>query len=81
MLATQHSMENSLRWLRRLIVIILIVANLMTVMLADAATSVTEQHITAIQYSGIQTGIYDPAVHITGRGTVATTQQLSITIR
>jgi hypothetical protein len=39
MLATQHSMENSLRWIRRLIVIILIIANLLTVMMADAASA------------------------------------------
>ena len=39
MLATQDSMQNSLRWLRRLIVIIFIIANLMTVILADAASA------------------------------------------
>jgi hypothetical protein len=37
MLASGHSMQNSLRWTRRLIVIVLIVANLMAVILADAA--------------------------------------------
>ena len=39
MLATQHTMGNSLRWTRRLIVVILIVANLMAIMLAEAASA------------------------------------------
>ena len=39
MLATQHSMGNSLRWMRRGIVIILITANLMAVLLADTAAA------------------------------------------
>ena len=39
MLATQHPLENSLRWTRRWIVMILIVANLATVILADAAAT------------------------------------------
>jgi hypothetical protein len=37
MLATQHSMGNSLRWMRRLIVVILIITNFMAIILADAA--------------------------------------------
>ena len=39
MLATHYSLENSLRWTRRLIVIVLIIANLATVILADAASA------------------------------------------
>ena len=54
MLATGHSMENSLRWLRRSIVVTLIIAHLATVILADAAASVTKQHSTTIQYSSNQ---------------------------
>ena len=60
MLATQYSMENSLRWMRRWIVIILITANLATVILADAAATVTKQH-TPIPYSSIQASINDIA--------------------
>ena len=60
MLATQYSMENSLRWMRRWIVIILITANLATVILADAAATVTKQH-TPIRYSSIQASINDIA--------------------
>ena len=37
MLTTQRSMQTSLRWLRRILVVILIVSNFATVMLADAA--------------------------------------------
>jgi hypothetical protein len=39
MLATQYSVQNSLRWIRRLIVIVLILANLMAVILAEAASA------------------------------------------
>ena len=39
MLATQHSLGNSLRWMRRWIVLLLISANLMAVFLADTATA------------------------------------------
>ena len=38
MLATPHSMENSLRWMRRLIVIALIAVNFAAVNLAEAAS-------------------------------------------
>jgi hypothetical protein len=37
MFITQRSLQNTLRWSRRLMVLILIIANLVTVMLADAA--------------------------------------------
>jgi hypothetical protein len=39
MLATHHSMENSLRWTRRLIVIALIAVNFAAVILAEAAST------------------------------------------
>ena len=58
MLATQYSMENSLRWMRRWIVIILITANLAAVILADAAATAAKQH-TTIPYSSIQASIND----------------------
>ena len=37
MFTTQNSMETSLRWMRRMVVVILIFSNFATVMLADAA--------------------------------------------
>jgi hypothetical protein len=58
MLATQHPMENSLRWLRRSIVIILLLANFMAVILADTGM---KRHITTIQSSSIQARIDDIA--------------------
>ena len=64
MLATQYSMENSLRWMRRWIVVILVIANLATVILADAASAVTKQH-TTIPYSNNQAGINDIANRFT----------------
>lgn len=64
MLATQHSMENSLRWTRRWIVIVLILANLAAVYLADAA-SVTRQPRPILQLSGIQAEINDMAAYFT----------------
>ena len=39
MLATHYSLENSLRWMRRWIVIILILANFAAVILADKASA------------------------------------------
>jgi hypothetical protein len=75
MLATGHSMENSLRWMRRSIVIILILANLMTVILADAAATVTKEHFTTIQYSdsGIQAGIQASVARLSSLETGANT--------
>ena len=70
MLATQHPMENSLRWLRRSIVIILLLANFMAVILADSATTATKRHIATIQYS-IQASIDDLATRFAGHETEA----------
>lgn len=81
MLATHHSTENSLRWMRRLIVISLIIANLAAVILADAASAVTKQHSTPIQYSSIQAGINDIAARFTSPETRANPPQLSISTR
>ena len=81
MLATGHSMENSLRWTRRLIVISLIIANLATVILADAAATLTEQHSPTIQYSSLQAGIDDIAARFTSPETGALAPQLSIITR
>ena len=78
MLATQYSMENSLRWMRRWIVLILIIANLATVILADAASAVTKQQ-TTMPYSNVQAGINDIANRFTSLETETNVPQLSIT--
>jgi hypothetical protein len=57
-------MENSLRWTRRWIVIVLILANLTAVFLADAA-SVTRQPRATLPPSSIQAEIIDMAAYFT----------------
>jgi len=79
MLATGHPMENSLRWLRRSIVMILLVANLMTVILADAAATVTRPHIPTIEYSSIQANIHNIPAPFTSSEAESNALQWSIT--
>ena len=64
MLATHHPIENSLRWLRRSVVILLLLVNLMAVTLAGSATPATNRHITTLG-SSIQVSIDDIAARVT----------------
>lgn len=80
MLATGHPMENSLRWMRRSIVMILLLANFMTVILADAASTVTERHVATAQYSNIQASIDNIPARFSGYETRSNTPRFSISL-
>lgn len=91
MLATQQSMGNSLRWMRRGIVIILITANLMAVFLAETAAAtqslpsfpnVWNQHgVNLFVHYNPSLGIDDIAIGLTGVVTEANTPPFGLTTR
>lgn len=92
MLATQHSMGNSLRWMRRGIVIILITANLMAVFLADTAAATqnlqsffpnawNQHRVNLFIHYNPSIGIDEIAIGLTDVEAEATAPQLSLTTR
>ena len=65
MLTTQRSMQISLRWMRRILVVTLILSNFAAVMLADAAPPLQDLQLSI----PIQTAFYNSAVSFGGRET------------